>query len=160
MSTVPAFEAFIDGAIADPGLTKSDAGDLITPFGVGISGLEARDWLDAIAVQYESIGTINNPTYSALRNEIVNEGKATSMALFTALEVATNLLPETRPIHNGVMKVHWRSERDQINDNIVTLRGFKAGQNRQVKEALELGVDKLVEYKEQVLSLLKGLGDV
>jgi len=160
MSTVPAFEAFVDAAIADPTLSKGDAADLITPFGANISGPEARAWLDAIAVGYETIGVLNNGTYSAMRNEIVAEGKTVSMALFAALAATINLLPETFPISEGIQILYLREERDQIDGNIVTMQGLKVGQNRQVREALQLGVDQLRGYKESVKDQLKGIGDV
>jgi hypothetical protein len=160
MSTIPAFEAFIDAVIADPSLTKGDAGDIIASFGAGISGPESRDYLDAVAAGYETIGVLNNPTYAALKNEIVNEGKPTSMAMYAALESTVNALPETVPINDGIRITYLRDERDQVDANIVTMVGFRVGQPRQIKEALNLGIDSLRGYKEQVVAELKVLNDV
>ena len=160
MSTIPAFGAFIDAVIADPTLSKSDAGDIIATFGAGISGQEARDYLEAVAQGYETIGVINNPTYAALRNEIAAEGNPTSTAMYAALEPTVINLPETFPISTGIRKQYLREERDQVDGNIVTMQGFKVGQPHQVKEALGLGIDSLRGYKEQVVNELKAMGDV
>jgi len=82
------------------------------------------------------------------------------MALFAALAATINLLPETFPISEGIQILYLREERDQIDGNIVTMQGLKVGQNRQVREALQLGVDQLRGYKESVKDQLKGIGDV
>ena len=160
MSTIPAFGAFIDAVIADPTLSKSDAGDIIATFGAGISGQEARDYLEAVAAGYETIGVINNPTYAALRNEIAAEGNPTSTAMYAALEPTVTNLPETFPISTGIRKQYLRGERDQVDANIVTMQGFKVGAARQVKEALGLGIDSLRGYKEQVVNELKAMENV
>jgi len=161
MSTnADAWQAGIDAAIADNSISKGDFADAIRTVAVLSSNAEVTTWIDEIAIGWEGVGIINNPTFSSLRNEIVNEGALVARAQFEALLTLVNALPSTLPINADLEKVELRAERDQVDGNIVTLQDLKVGQNRQVKEAINLGINNLREYKESIRDRLRGLGDV
>lgn len=152
-----AWAAGIDAVIADNTLNRGGFADAIRTVATLSNNGETTDWIDAIAVAFEGIGIINNPTYSALRNEIVNEGAVVARGQFDALSTLVNGLPETAPINLGLRKVDLRAERDEVDVSITTMVAFKVGQTRQVKDALQLGIDRLREYKQSVKDELKGI---
>lgn len=146
-----AYEGMVDAIIADNSLTRADAGDVIEGFGPTMPGTAARQWIDAIATHYESLGIINNPTYSSLRSEIVNEGKDKSMALFNAMASAINLMAETFPINEAIQLQSNADTKATIPGNIAILEGHKtAGVNQQLDDALQAGIDALTQLDHSI----------
>lgn len=161
MSTnADAWKAGIDAIIADNTLNRGGFADAIRTVATISSNAEVIDWIDEIAIGWETIGIINNPTYNSLRAEIINEGATVAQAQFESLQTLVNALPSTLIINADLRKQDLRAERDQIDANIVTLVDLKDGENRQVKEAINLGINHLRQYKEQVRDELKAIGDV
>ena len=161
MSTnADAWQAGIDAVIADNTTSKGDFADAVRTVATINSNAEVTVWIDEIAMAWNGVGIINNPTYSSLRNEIINEGAVVARAQFEALLTLVNSLPSSLPINADMLKLELREERDQVDGNIVTLQGLKAGQNKQVRDAINLGIDQLREYKQGVITRLKGIGDV
>lgn len=154
-STVDAFQAGIDGSHS--AFTKGEFADAIrTVVNSGYSDAEAKDWIDVIAVEYNRLGVINNGTYASLRSKI-NSDKAVATELFTALQANLIQLPETRLVTEALKLSDLRVERDDVNDSIDTVQAFKTGATRQVKDALQLGIDQLRGYKESVRDQIRAI---
>jgi hypothetical protein len=135
-----------EAVIADNALTRGEAGDVIEVFGPTMPGAAARNWIDAIATQYESLGIINNPTWASLRSEIINEGVAKSMALFGAMASGINSLPESIPINEAIQIQSNEDIKSTIPANIAILEGHKtAGANQQLDDALDVAINALNE---------------
>ena len=161
MSTNPdAWQAGIDATILDNTISKNEFADAIQTVATLNSNPEVALWIDEIVASFDSIGVINNPTFNSLRAEIINEGAVVSRAQFGSLQTLVNNLPSTTPINEGLRMLELRSERDQVNGNIVTLNTLKVGQNRQVREAINLGIDDLRAYKQRLTEELQAMGDV
>lgn len=155
-----AFMAGVDAAILDNTLNRGGFADAVrTVATINVSDAEAKAWIDAIATEYERLGIINNATYGALRSEVISEGATVARALFEALATTINAMPEDSPINFSVRKTDLRAERDEVDGNITTLQGLKTGQPKQVKEAIDLGINELRGHKERVKTELVNLGD-
>lgn len=136
-----AFAAVIDAWIADPALTRADAGAVVEGFGPTMTGGNARQWLDAVAVLYESLGVINNATYSSMRNSAIADGDVKAKALFDALFVPVGELLETEPVADAILIQSNIDGLATIDSNILLLQGFKTGGvNQQLDDALQDGV--------------------
>lgn len=149
MTINDAFLAMAAAMVADPALTRGDAGDIIEGFGPTMTGAEARQWIDAVAVAYESLGIINNGTYAALRNEIVNEGTTVALNLFDALLNRINALPESSPVNVAILTESNAQAKAAIPANIAALEGFK-GVNDQRDAALDVAINALNELNFQL----------
>ncbi len=155
MSTInQAFNALAVAAIADPTLTRGDAGAVIEAFGPDMRGSDARNWLDAVATLYESLGIINNPTWGNFRNEIVNEGLAVATALFDNLLGGINALPETQTILVFIDRLDKQQQLAEVTTSLNTFAGFKVGATQQVSDALDVGINALEDLKFQLESQL------
>lgn len=155
-----AYMAGVDAVLLDNTLNRGGFADAIrTVATINVSDAEAKAWIDAIATDYERLGIINNPTYSSLRGEIINEGATTARDLFEALSVTINALAESAPINFSVHKSDLRAERDEVDANITILAGLKTSQPKQVRDAINIGMDELRGYKQRVIDELQSLGD-
>jgi len=152
-----AYQAGVDAVIADNTLNQNGFENAIQTVATGISNPEADAWVVAIFTEYERLGIINNPTYGSLRGEIINEGAVTSLALFAALAVTINAFPESDPVNADIRKIDLRAERDEVDGNIVILQGLRTGQPRQVKEAINVGINELRGYKQNIITELQNL---
>lgn len=76
-----------------------------------------------------------------------------------ALGASINGLVSTGPINFSVRKTDLRAERDQADANIDILETLKAGQPRQVKDAINIGKNELRQHKQNVIAELQSLGD-
>lgn len=159
-TNVDAYRAGVDAVIADNTLNQNGFENAVKTVATGINNAEADAWVTAIYTEYERLGVINNPTYGNLRNEIINEGAATSMALFEALGGSINALPESAPVNADIRKIELRAERDEVDANITILQGFRTGQPRQVKDAISLGINELRGFKQRVIDELRNLQGV
>ena len=128
----------------------------------GLSNAEGNAFVDAVAAEYANLGIINNPTYNNLRGEIISEGADTAKALYNALGVTINALPEIDPVLEAAQLMTFREDRDNINDAIDRCDALIAAEppgtvGRLVKEVLRDGKQKLREYKEQVRAEIQKL---
>lgn len=156
-TTSEAFQAAVDAVVLNNTLNKSGFADAIrTVVAQAYTDAEAKAWIDALAILYESLGLINNPTYSSFRNKIVAD-PVLCVQLFNALAVALNELPETGVINSALSLIDLRVERDEVQTSIDTLAAFKTGATKQVKDALQLGIDQLRSYKESVRAQIKAI---
>jgi hypothetical protein len=164
MTTVAdAFEAGIDAVLADNTLNRAGFVDAMqTVITTGLSNAEGNAFVDAVAVQYESIGLINNPTYNNLRGEIINEGKDTALKAYNDQAVAINALPEFEPVNNAAQLMDLREDRDQADAAITRCDDLIAAEppgpvGRLVKEVLRDGKRQIREYKQSVRDQIRNL---
>jgi hypothetical protein len=157
-TTADAFEAGIDAVIATPTLNKGGFADAIrTVIDQSYTNSEATAWIDAIAVEYQRTGQINSATYSSFRSKINSDGKDLALIRFNALEQSISQLDETRNAAEAIELIDLRAERDEADANIDILIALKAGQPRQVREAIQLGIEQLRGYKQQVREQIQNL---
>ena len=162
-TTEEAWEAGVDAVVADSSLNRGGFADALrTVITARFTDAEAKAWIDAIAVEYNRLGILNNPTYASLRGSINNDGKDAAMALFVALGVAVNALPESVPAIEGASLVSLRDERDQINNAIdrcdVLIAAEPSGTvGRLVKDVLREGKRQLRSHRENVRSAIQAI---
>ena len=114
--------------------------------------------MDAVAAEYARLGIINNPTYNNLRGEIIREGRDTALALYEALAVTINALPDWEPVHQAARLMTLRAERDQIDASIDRLNEIIAAETeRQVKDAVRVGRDELRGHKETLRNSIRAI---
>lgn len=138
-----AFAGLVDAIILDNALTRSQAGDVIETFGPTLPGVVARDWIDAVAAEYNRLGIINNPTWSSLRNGVITDGDVASKLLFIALLASINALPESAAVNAAVAFESNAQTKATIPANLVLLEGFKTG-DPQLDDALDVAIAALV----------------
>ena len=144
------WQAGIDAVIADNTLNRQGFVDAMqTVITSGLSNAEGNDFVDAVAAEYNRIGTINNPSYSSMRGDIISRGSVASRSFFDAL-TTIGQLPETLPVSHALELQGLREDRDAIDVDIVTMQGFKTGATKLVREALNLGIEQLREHKRSV----------
>lgn len=161
MSTnADAWQAGIDATILDNSISKGDFADAIRTVATTNNNADVIAWIDDIAIGWEGIGIINNPTFASLRNEIVTEGAVVSRAQFESLQTLVNAMASSDPINEALRILELRSERDQVDANILTMTSFKPGENRQVREALSLGINDLRAYKQSLTDQLQAIDNV
>lgn len=146
-----AYEAGIDALLADNALTRGGFADAIrTVVNQAYSGAEAKAWIDQLSGEYQRVGQINQDTFGSFRAKIIADGKALALLRFEALAVSVSSLTESATINTAIELINLRAERDEADGNIDILVGLKPGQPRQVREAIQLGIDQLRGYKQQV----------
>lgn len=144
-----AWQAGIDAVVADNTLSKGDFADAMrTVITSNFNNAQATDLIDAVAVEFNRVGVTNNPTYGNLRGNIIDDPVA-HRALFDSLSTIGQL-PEVKPAEDALELIRLRAARDEVNLSIVTMQGFKTGATRQVKDALNQGIQDLRQHKEQV----------
>lgn len=157
-TTADAIEAGIDAVIADNTLNKGGFADAIrTVIDQSYTNTEATDWIDALALEYNRTGQINGTNYSSFRSKIISDGKDLALVRYQALEHSISLLAETRNASEAIELIDLRAERDEVDANIDILVALKAGQPKQVKDAIQLGVDQLRGYKREVREQIQNL---
>ena len=150
-----AWDAMVDAIIADNSLSRGDAGAVIEGFGPEMRGADARNWIDAVAVEYNRLGIINNTTYSNLRNShIVADGAAAAKALFMALNSAILALAETAVVNNAIIRQDLSEQLAEITTSQATINGFKTGATPQVLRALDDADAFLVRRRAEIESQL------
>ncbi len=162
--TAQAFRAGIDAVIADNTLNRGGFADAIrTVLTARFTNAQATDWIDVIAAEYNRLGLINNATYNNLRGSIISASDATEAeALFFALSVTINALPETGPAIDSAQVIDLRDERDNINAAIdrcdVLIAAESAGTiGHLVKEVLREGKRLLRQRKEDVRAQINNI---
>lgn len=137
---VDAYEGMCDAIVAAPTLSRNDASVVLESFGPTMAGTDARDWINALALEWFALGIIATPgSYARLRDEIVIQGTATSVNLFDALLARVNSLPETADVSGPIQIESLTQEAATIPTNIALMEGFKTG-DAQLDEALDRGI--------------------
>ena len=149
-----AWQAGIDAVVADNTLNKGGFADAIrTVITSNFNNAEATALVDAVATEFNRVGVINNPVYANLRGNIIDDAVA-HRALFDSLSTIGQL-PEAKPAEEAIELIMLRDERDEINTSITTMQGFKTGATRQVKDALQQGIENLIGLRQAVRSRIE-----
>ncbi len=156
------YQGGVDAVIADNTLNRAGFVDAMQLVVTGISNAEGVAYVDALAVEYERLGIINNPTYNGLRGEIITEGAATALVQFESLGLVLNALPEALPIIDAVALFELRDTRDEIDAAIarcdVLIAAEPAGTvGRLVKDVLREGKNLLRQHKAQVRDQIQNI---
>lgn len=147
---VDAYEAVCDAVVLDPGISRNDAGVIVEGFGPTMAGAEARDWLNAIALEYFGLGIVATPgSFARWKDEIVIVGTATSINLFDALLSRINSLSETIPVNDAITIESLTQELATIPTNILALEGFKTG-DAQLDAALDIAINSLLARANEI----------
>lgn len=154
---VEAYGAGVDAIIADNGTSRAAFVVILRTYSDNVSTTEWEDWVDSVATFYFSLNLSNNSNYNQLRNRIIDDGADVSKALFTALLVGVNSLPETLVVSNGIELQTLRAERDEVDTSITTMQGFRAGQTEQVIEALNIGIEYLRAAKQALRNQIEAI---
>lgn len=150
MTTInDAWQAGIIAVVADNTLNKGGFADAVrTVISSNYSNAEAVAWIDAVADEFNRLTVISNPTYVNMRGHIIDDPVA-HREVFDAMSTIGQL-PETQPAVPALELIDLRTERDEINASITTMVAFRPGTTRQVKDALNIGIDGLIAHREQV----------
>lgn len=150
MTTInDAWQAGIIAVVADNTLNKGGFADAVrTVISSNYSNAEATAWIDAVADEFNRLTVISNPTYVNMRGHIIDDPVA-HREVFDAMSTIGQL-PETQPAVPALELIDLRTERDEINASITTMVAFRPGTTRQVKDALNIGIDGLIAHREQV----------
>jgi len=153
------WQAGIDAVILDNTINRGDFADAIrTVLDQLFTNGEATTWIDAVAVELERVGVINNPTYNNLRAHVI-EDPVQHRALFDSL-VTISALPESEPAIRSASVITLRSERDEVQVSIDRLTVLKTGESKQVRDAVNIGIENLRGYRESLREQIKQiLGD-
>ncbi len=151
-----AWQAGIDAVVADSGLNKGGFADALrTVITSNFLNGDATDWIDAVAVEINRLGIINNPTYASLRSHI-NADAVVHREVFDAVSTI-GALTETHVAADALSLITLRADRDEVQTSIDTMQGFKTGATRQVRDALNLGIDQLRAYKQDLRNQIQVL---
>jgi len=161
MSTLSeVWKAGIDAVIADNAINRQGFVDAMqTVITTGLSNQEGNDYVDAVAAEYNRLGSINNPTFNNLRGDIISRGDVASLAFYESLTTVAQL-PESKPVESALELQSLREDRDNIDAAIdrcnVLIAAEPAGPvGRLVKEVLRHGKDNLRGHKEEVRNQIK-----
>lgn len=160
-----AWQAGIDAVVADNTLNRGGFVDALqTVITDNLSNAEGNAYVDAVAVEFNRLGLINNPTYNNLRGNIISD-PAVHRSLYDALAVSINALPEAEPVLSAALLTGLRDDRDNVNDAIDRCDALIAAEpsgtvGRLVKDVLRDGKRSLREYKERLRDEIRNiLGD-
>lgn len=157
-----AWQAGIDAVVADNTLNRSGFVDAMqTVITDGLSNAEGNAYVDAVAVEFNRLGQINNPTYNNLRGNIIAD-PAVHRELYDALAVTLNALPEAVPVLQAVELTNLRDERDNVAGAITRCDELIAAEpagtvGRLVKEVLRDGKGSLRGHREQLRDAIRNI---
>lgn len=128
--------------VQKPGtVSLSEATDIAQTFGPTLSDEDGDAWWNAIAVEYNRLNIITQPTYVQLRNHANNNEQAAN-ELFEALKV--EYLPATVPVNQALAGENLAEQLAAIPNNIATIEGFKTGgtsvSDTQLDDALDQAI--------------------
>lgn len=147
---VDAYEAVCDAVVLDPDISRNDCGVIVEGFGPTMAGVEARDWLNAIALEYFGLGIVATPgSFARWKDEIVIVGTAVALNLFDALLSRINSLPETPPVSDAINTESLTQELASIPANVVLLESFKTG-DAQLDAALDIAINALLARANEI----------
>lgn len=162
MTTInEAWQAGIDAVVADNTLNRGGFTDALqTVITDGLSNAEGNAWVDAIAVEFNRLGLINNPTYNNLRGNIIND-PVLHRSLFDSIGTI-GFLPETAPVQEAAQLTTLRDERDNVDAALARVDVLIAAEpngtvGRQVKDILRAGKRELRQYKEQLRDQIRNI---
>ena len=153
------WQAGIDAVVADPTINRGAFADAIrTVLTARFSNAEATAWIDAVAIEFERLNIINNPTYNNLRGNIIDDPVA-HRSLFDSLSTVGQLA-ETRVAATSADLIGLREERDNINAAIDRLDVLIAAEpngvvGRLVKDTMRQGKDSLQLRREEVRNQIR-----
>jgi len=131
--------------IANPSMTKVQATDELQLATNGVKNVDGNAWFDEIAIFYESLGTINNPTFGAWRASIVTDGEAKSWALIDATAQALNAILPLAEIGLALRVKNIQDRLQATKDDIIVVRAFRDAQtDPAVVKALNIGIQELI----------------
>lgn len=150
-----------DFVIANPAASRGESVGNLQLVSNGIRNAEGNAWFDVLAVLLDSIGSINNPTYSSLRNDVVAEGEIISKSLFDTLHVPIRDLPESVVISTGLLDFERRRRLLEINDDIAYNILYRNAlptppaittnaEERTIRRALNDGIRDLRQEKQEI----------
>ena len=161
-TTSDAYQAGIDAVIADNTLNMNGfEAALRTVLTARFTSAEADAWVTAIVAEYFRLGLINASTYNRLRASIIDDAVA-ARALFDALAVSINGLPETVPALESAQLIDLREDRDNVDaalDRCDVLIAAEPGGTvgRLVKEVLRDGKNSLRQHKQQLRDQIQNI---
>lgn len=146
--------------IANPTTTRAESVDHLQLV-ANVTNAEGGDWFNALAVFFESIGVINNPTYNNLRGEVINEGETVSAAMYSAVFQAIRELPETATVGIAVRNFERDRRITEITTDIQQVRDYRDAlpappaivdpqEERAVRKALNDGLRDLRQEREDL----------
>lgn len=160
-----AWQAGIDAVVADNTLNRGGFVDAMqTIITDNLSNAEGNAYVDAVAVQWNALDLINNPTYNNLRGAIIAD-PVVHRARYDALAVVLNALPEAEPVLSAARLTSLRDERDNVNNALDRLDVLIAAEpsgtvGRLVKDVMREGKRLLREHKERLRDEIQNiLGD-
>ena len=151
---------WITFVIANPTTTRAQSVNHLQLV-ANVTNAEAIAWFDALAVFFESVGVINNRTYSNMRNDVVAEGALVSQALYSALFQAMRELPETAVIGFAIRSFERDRRVVEITTDIQQVRAYRdalprpsalidSQQERAIRKALNDGLRDLRTEREEL----------
>ena len=162
MTTInDAWQGGIDAVVADNTLNRGGFVDAMqTIITAGLSNAEGADFVDAVAVEFNRLGQINNPTFNSLRGHIIADA-VVHRSLFDAL-ATISALPEALPVIQAASLMDLREERDNINAAIVRADQLIAAEpgnivGRLIKDVLRNGKDLLRGQKQALRDQIQNL---
>ena len=156
--TVEAYRAGIDAVIADPTLSMNGFEDAVrTVLTAQFTSADADNWVTAIFTEFFRIGLLTTASYNRLRAQILSaaDGDAAE-ALFFALGVSVNSLPETIIAANSAQLIDLRIDRDNADAAIdrlnvlILAEPFDGGVGKLTKEIMRNGKDLLRGEKQRL----------
>jgi len=146
--------------IATPTATRAESVDHLQSVAI-VSNADGNAWFNAIAILLNSIGVINNPTYSNMRGEVINEGEVVSSALYAALFQAIRELPETAVVGTAIKNFERQRRIGEITTDIQQVREHRDAlpnppaivdpqEERAIRKALVDGIQTLRAEREQL----------
>lgn len=153
-TTAEAWQAGIDAVVADNTLNRAGfVNALQTVIHTGFSNAEGNAWVDAVAVELDRLGILNNPTYNNMRGHI-DADPVVHRAVFDAVSTL-GALPEIRPAEDAAELISLREERDNVDAAIdrldVLIAAEPAGATRKlVRDVLRQGKDQLRAHKQEL----------
>jgi hypothetical protein len=162
MTTInDAWQAGIDAVVADNTLNRAGFVDAMqTVITQGLSNAEGNAFVDAVAVVFNDLGQINNPTYNSLRGNIIAD-PVLHRSLFDAL-TQISALPEAVPVVQAATLMDLRSDRDNANAGIDRIDVLIAAEpsgvvGRFIKDVLREGKRQIREYKQSVRDQIQNI---
>lgn len=155
-----AYQAGIDAVVADNALTRGGFIDAIQATINGIDNAEGGAWVDAIAVEFERLAIINNPTFGSLRGHIIADPVAHG-ELFDVLSTLGRMA-ETQVIDLHAELMTLREDRDETNNALdrldILIAAEPPGPTRKlVVDVLRQGKTSLRGNKEQIRQRIQQL---
>jgi len=153
-TTTDAWQAGIDAVVADNTINRGAFADAIrTVLTSNFTNAEATAWIDAVAVELDRLGIINNPTFNNLRGHIIADA-VVHRSVYDAVSTLGQL-PEIQPAEASAELITLRDERDNVDGAIdrldILIANEPAGPTRKlVRDVLRQGKDQLRAHKQEL----------